>query len=127
MSIYESLTDKEAFTIEATYARTPQDTLTAWLFCFGSNAAGAGANYLFYSPFFGDNIRSGIKDSTTEQLLNTNLALEADQYYTVDLVFDHGKLSLYVDGVLASSVLDSGLKMENIIKNGTSNDMLGFI
>jgi len=125
--IYSSLTDKEAFTIEATYARTQQNANTAWLFCFGSKAESVGKNYLFYAPFFGNGIRAGIKDDRTEHIYNSNSSLEAERYYTVDMVFDHGTVSLYIDGVLAGPALLSGMDMETIVKNGTADGILGYI
>ncbi len=125
-AIYDSLTDKEAFTIEAAYAAARQD-VTSWLFCFGSKTSGVGANYLFYSPFSGNRIRAGIKDSAAERLCDTARSLEEDRYYTVDMVFDHGTISLYIDGVLAGPALVSGMSMETIVKNGTERGILGFL
>lgn len=126
--IYTSLSDKEAFTIEAKYARMPQSASTAWLFCFGSKAAGTGSNYLFYSPFFYDSgIRAGIKDSSTEQLYTASRHLDTDTYYTVSMVFDHGTITLYVDGIPVGPSLESGMNMESIVNAGTENNILGFI
>ncbi len=123
--IYTTLTDKEAFTIETTFARTKQDAYTAWLFCMGSKTAGK--NYLFFSPFFEDKIRAGIKDSSVEKIYQSNYSLEVEQYYTVSMVYDHGMISLYVDGVLAGPPLKSGMSMEKIINDGTSEGILGYI
>ncbi len=59
--IYESLTDKEAFTVEATYARSSKSGAASWLFCIGSIPQSTGTNYMFYAPYFqysGNSIRA---------------------------------------------------------------------
>lgn len=125
-SIYEKLTNKEQFTIQAKYARTTLNN--AWLFCIGSKAQSTGTNYLFYAPFFGGNVpRAGIKDSS-ESLYNfANKSFSADTYYTVTMVFDNGTISIYVDGALVGSPLVTTKTMATIVANGTQNGVLGFI
>ena len=128
MGVYEDLSDKEAFTIEAKYSRSAGSGSASWLFNIGSNVKGTGDNYLFYCPSFSSGaIRSGIKNSSTEYLFSTVSTQTPEQYYTVDMVFDHGKVSLYVDGIEIGKALNTNFSMEDIVKAGTSGDILGFI
>lgn len=127
MGIYNSLTDKEAFTIEVTYARSATSGTNAWLYCFGSNVQSTGTNYLFFCPNFGSTIRSGIKDASNERLFTTTVSQSADEYYTVDMVFDHGVITMYQDGVEVGTALNTGYSMESIVNAGTRNGILGFI
>ena len=125
-SIYDELTDKEQFTIQAKYARTTLNN--AWLFCIGSKAQSTGTNYLFYSPFFGGNTpRAGIKDSSESLYSFGSKSFSTDTYYTVTMVVNNGTISIYIDGMLMGSSLASGKNMASIVANGTQNDVLGFI
>ena len=126
-SLYNDLTDKEAFTIEVTYARSATSGVNAWLYCFGSNVQSWGDNYLFFCPNFGNTIRSGIKYAGNEQLFTTTVSQAVDEYYTVDMVFDHGVITMYQDGIEVGTALNTGFSMENIVNNGTVGDVLGFI
>lgn len=126
-SLYNNLTDKEAFTIEVTYARSASSGTNAWLYCFGSNVQATGSNYLFFCPNFGGMIRSGIKDAFTEQLFTTTVSQAVDEYYTVDMVFDHGVITMYQDGIEVGTALNTGFSMANIVNAGTPDDVLGFI
>lgn len=126
-SLYNNLTDKEAFTIEVTYARSAASGVNAWLYCLGSNVQSWGDNYLFFCPNFGNTIRSGIKYAGNEQLFTTTVSQAADEYYTVDMVFDHGVITMYQDGIEVGTALNTGFSMESIVNAGTVGDVLGFI
>ena len=128
--IYESLTDKEAFTVEATYARSSKSGAASWLFCIGSIPQSTGTNYMFYAPYFqysGNSIRAGIKNASSENLINSSLVLSNDEYYTVDMVFENGKVSLFIDGIEAGPALDTGFRMEEIVSAGTKDGILGYL
>jgi len=131
VSIMDSLTDKEAFTIETTYARANVADDTSWVFCFGSIPKSTGTNYLFYCPRFsfgGNEVRAGIKNSSTEKLFSTGIKNNNEEFYTVNMVFDHGTIKLYLDGVKIGGQLDSGYSiMDDVVTPGTQNDVLGFI
>lgn len=132
MSIMDDLTDQEAFTIEATYSRASNSQGSAsWLFCFGSIPQATGFNYLFYCPYFawgGNEVRAGIKDSSSEQLFSTGLVNKNEQYYTINMVFDHGTIKLYIDGVKVGGELNSGYSiMDDVVTPGTADDILGYI
>lgn len=133
-SIMDSLTDKEKFTVETRYSRNATTGVHSWLFCFGSNPQGTGANYMFYCPKFDNGpVRAGIKDNATEKLFTTSRTLTDDQFYTVDLVFDGGTIKLYIDGVpiqdaQSNPSLASGYSIvDDVITNGCKNDVLGYI
>ncbi len=51
LSIMDSLTDKEQFTIETTFAKSSACGNNAWLFCLGSKVKSTGTNYMFLSDF----------------------------------------------------------------------------
>ncbi len=134
MSIMDDLTDKEKFTIETRYSRSATTGIHSWLFCFGSNPQGSGANYMFYCPKFENgSVRAGIKNNATEKLFNTSRTLTDEQFYTVDLVFDGGTVKLYIDGVPiqdkdGNPSLASGYSIvDDVIANGCKNDVLGYI
>lgn len=132
VSIMDKLTDKEKFTIQVKFAKTA-DVFMAWLFCFGSNPQSTGTNYMFLSPnFMNTQLRAGIKDSTTEKLFATSLVPECNKFYTVNMVFDEGKIRLYWNGVMIKGdngdELDSGYSiMDDIVTPGCKNDILGYI
>ncbi len=136
-SIMDDLTDKESFTIEATFARGAACGSNAWLFCLGSNAMATtenASNYLFLSPNFNPGIiRSGIKDSTTEYLFTTSKNPGNNTFHTIDMVFNKGVLKLYMDGVLIKGdssdySIDSGLEiMKDVVNANTSKTILGYI
>ncbi|MBO5373261.1 MAG: Ig-like domain-containing protein [Lachnospiraceae bacterium] len=133
MSIINSLSDPEEFTIEATYTRSSKSTGQAsWLFCFGSIPKSAGTNYMFYSPYFGfdgtECVRAGIKDTSNEELFKTSIRNENDKYYTIDMVFDNGNIRLFMDGVKVGGEVKSGYSiMDDVVTPGTQNDILGYI
>ncbi|WP_099468916.1 LamG-like jellyroll fold domain-containing protein [Konateibacter massiliensis] len=131
MGIMDALSDKEKFTIEATYSRSTDAGGTSWLFCFGSNPKTAGTNYMFYCPYFSygsGQVRAGIKNSSTEQLFSTGIQNNNDEFYTIDMVFDEGTIKLYIDGVKVGGQLDSGYSIENdVIAGGCVNEILGYI
>lgn len=137
-SIMDNLDDSEKFTIETKYSRSASTGEHSWLFCFGSNPQGTGLNYLFYCPKFENGpVRAGIKNGSTaagsEKLFETSRTLADDKFVTVDLVFDSGKIKLYIDGVLVQDKagkdsLDSGYSIVNdVIKDGCKDDVLGYI
>lgn len=124
--IMDSLTDKEQFTIEATFAKSASCGTNAWLFCLGSKIEGDKSRYLFLSPNFGSAFRTGIRGNS-EILLNTSVGAVTDVYTTVELVFDHGLMQLYCDGEL-SGVGQSGYSILNdVVTPGTSDHILGYI
>lgn len=132
VSIMDKLTDREKFTIQVKFAKTA-DVFMAWLFCFGSNPQSTGTNYMFLSPNFQNTqLRAGIKDSTTEKLFATSLVPERNKFYTVNMVFDKGKIRLYWNGVMIKGdngdELDSGYSiMDDIVTPGCKNGILGYI
>lgn len=132
VSIMDKLTDQEKFTIQVKFAKT-QDVFMAWLFCFGSKPQESGTNYMFLSPNFQNTVlRAGIKDSTDEKLFATSLVPEKNKYYTVNLVFDEGKIRLYWNGVMIKGTdgdeLDSGFSiMDDVVTPGCKDDILGYI
>jgi len=135
LSIMDSLTDKESFTIRATYSKSSELDTTSWLYCFGSDVklTGDGFYYLFYCPFFHwgtGEIRAGIKNGEVlgEKRFITNRVTNSDQYYTVDLVFDQGTITMFVDGVMIDEKLDSGYSIvDDVITPGCVNNILGYI
>lgn len=132
LSIMDKLTSKEKFTIQVKFAKTA-DVFMAWLFCFGSNPQSTGTNYMFLSPNFQNTqLRAGIKDSTTEKLFATSLVPERNKFYTVNMVFDQGKIRLYWNGVMIKGdngdELDSGYNMmDDIVTPGCKDNILGYI
>lgn len=134
IEIMDSLDDKEKFTIEVEFAKNKNCGNNAWLFCLGSKVQKTGTNYLFLSPNFdGKTLRSGIKNSSTEKLFATSTQPEIDKTYTVNMVFDHGTIRLYWNGILikgdkGEDELQSGYSiMDDVVTPGTENDVLGFI
>lgn len=129
MGIIDSLSDKEAFTIETTYARSASAGSTSWLFCLGSKAKATGTNYMFYCPRFNDGaLRAGIKNADSEKLFTTFMQNQNEKYYTVDMVFSKGTVNLYVDGVKVGEEIASGYSIEkDIIEEGTTDNILGYI
>lgn len=132
-SIMESLDNPEEFTVEVKFAKTANCGNNAWLYCFGSKPQGTGTNYMFLSPNFeGKTLRAGIKDSATEKRFGTSIQPKVDEWYTVNMVFDKGKVKLYWNGILIKGdngdELDSGYSiMKDIVEPGTENGVLGFI
>lgn len=128
-SIMDSLTDAEKFSVEITYARSMRCGAITWLWCFGSNPKSTGTNYLFYCPAFNNGaIRAGIKNDSNEILFDTSMTNENEKYYTATLVFDEGKLELYVDGIKVREDLSTGYSiMNDVVKNGCKNNILGYI
>lgn len=135
VGIMDNLTNKEKFTIQVKFAKT-QDVFMAWLFCFGSNPKTTGTNYMFLSPNFQNTLlRAGIKNSDEnngEKLFATSLVPEKNKYYTVNMVFDEGKIKLYWNGVMikgdAGDELDSGYSiMDDVVTPGCKDDILGYI
>ncbi len=133
LEIMESLDDQEKFTIEVEFAKNKNCGKNAWLFCLGSKVKSSGTNYLFLSPNFeGKTLRSGIKNSSTEKLFATSTQPEIDKTYTVNMVFDHGTIRLYWNGIQVKgdngNELNSGYSiMDDVVTPGTENGVLGFI
>lgn len=133
LSIMDSLTDKEQFTIETTFAKSSACGNNAWLFCLGSKVKSTGTNYMFLSPNFNSTtLRAGIKNSGSEKLFGTSIQPAVDTYYTVDMVFNNGTVKLYWNGVLIKgddgTELKSGYSiMDDVVTPGTENGVLGFI
>ena len=133
LSIMDSLTDKEQFTIETTFAKSSACGNNAWLFCLGSKVKSTGTNYMFLSPHFNPStLRAGIKDSGTEKLFGTSIQPAVDTYYTVDMVFNKGTVKLYWNGQLIKgddgTELKSGYSiMDDVVTPGTENGILGYI
>lgn len=133
LEIMESLDDQEKFTIEVEFAKNKNCGKNAWLFCLGSKVKSSGTNYLFLSPNFeGKTLRSGIMNSSTEKLFATSTQPEIDKTYTVNMVFDHGTIRLYWNGIQVKgdngNELNSGYSiMDDVVTPGTENGVLGFI
>ncbi|SKC05508.1 Ig-like domain (group 2) [Lachnospiraceae bacterium] len=129
VSIMDDLQDEEEFTIETTFSRSSSCGNNAWLFNFGSNPKGTGTNYLFLSPAFGGStLRGGIKDDSNEKLLDTGMSTVADKEYTAVMVFDKGKVSLYLNGAQIGKTIDSGYSIrKDVINNGCKNNILGYL
>lgn len=133
LEIMESLDDQEKFTIEVEFAKNKNCGNNAWLFCLGSKVKSSGTNYLFLSPNFeGKTLRSGIMNSSTEKLFATSTQPEIDKTYTVNMVFDHGTIRLYWNGIQVKgdngNELNSGYSiMDDVVTPGTENGVLGFI
>lgn len=133
LEIMDSLDDKEKFTIEIEFAKNKNCGNNAWLFCLGSKVKSSGTNYMFLSPNFeGKTLRSGIKNSSTEKLFATSTQPEIDKTYTVNMVFDHGTIRLYWNGIQVKgddgNELKSGYSiMDDVVTPGTENGVLGFI
>jgi Bacterial surface proteins containing Ig-like domains len=132
-SIMDVLDDPEEFTIQTTFAKSSACGNNAWLFCFGSIPKSSGTNYLFLSPNFeGSTLRAGIKNSNVEKLFGTSIQPVIDKEYTVNMVFNHGKVRLYWNGIQIQggngNELDSGYSiMDDVVTPGTQNGVLGFI
>lgn len=134
-SIMESLTDKEKFTIETKFAKSKDCGTNAWLFCLGSKVKAKGTNYLFLSPNFGGQLRSGIKNSDAdkgEKLFSTLRRPTIDKYYTVSMVFDRGTIRLYLNGIKVQDGNKDALEsdysiMDDVVIPGTENNILGYI
>lgn len=130
--IVSSLDDVEKFTIETRFAKSASCGGNAWLFCLGANT---NTNYLFVSPNFGNPgiIRSGIKNSTDEKLFTTSKQPGNDIFHTLDMVFDEGKVTLYMDGEQIKGdsgeySIDSGYSMQtDIVDANTTETVLGYI
>lgn len=131
MAIVDSLTDVESFTVEVKFAKSVACGDESWLFCLGSKADAVSVeNTLFFSPNSGRGMGVHVVKKDEEKTLVKLGAARKDRYYTVSMVFDHGKINLYVNGrrVGTAGGLDTGCSMENdIIAAGTENDVLGFI
>lgn len=129
-SIIEDLDNSEKFTIEAEYARSADCGQNSWLWSIGSNVKSTGTNYLFYCPAFGGSggpVRSGIKNASSEKLLTLSQVNKDEEFYTATMVFDQGEISLYLDGVLIGTLSSGYSIVDDVIKNGCSEDILGFI
>lgn len=132
--IVSSLDNVEKFTIETKFAKSASCGGNAWLFCLGANV-GQTSNYLFLSPNFGNTniIRSGIKNADTEKLFTTSKQPGNDIFHTLDMVFDEGKVTLYMDGEQIKGdsgeySIDSGCSMQtDIIDANTTETVLGYI
>ncbi len=133
LGIMDSLDDQEAFTIETTFAKSKDCGENAWLFCLGSKVQGTGTNYMFLSPNYGKTtLRAGIKNSSSEKLFATSIQPVVDQWYTVNMVFNHGTVKLYWNGILINGTngdkLESGYSiMNDVVNPGTENGILGYI
>lgn len=131
MGIADSLTDVEAFTIEVKFAKSDACGDNSWLFCLGSQTdASPVENTLFFSPNSGRGMGVHVIKGDGEKTLVKWGGARKGRYYTVNMVFDHGKINLYVNGrrVGKADGLDSGCSMENdIIADATEHDILGFI
>lgn len=129
LSIKDSMTDPEAITMSAVFARTASSTGTAWLFGLGSKVQQTGYNYFFFSPYFqGGETRSGIKSSGTDSEIRFDtVVLTNEIYYSADLVFDYGVMSLYIDGVKIDEIDTGYSMMDDVITPGTTGDVLGYI
>lgn len=131
MSILDSLTDKEIFTVEARFAKSGSCGMEAWLFCLGSEILSEfPENALYFLPNGDQGMGvQAVKDSVEKTLTKPGKVWN-NRYYTVNLVFDHGRMNLYVNGrrVGTADGLETDINIEeDIVAAGTENDILGFI
>lgn len=127
MGIMDSLTDPETFTVETKFSKTADCADDVWLFGFGSKKdENPIENVLFFSPNSEQGMKAEIVKDFEEKAVSSGMA-RADQYYKVDMVFDKGKLTLYVDGKKAGEK-DTGYRvLEDVAAAGTENNILGYI
>ena len=131
MSILDSLTDMETFTVEARFAKSGGCGLEAWLFCLGSDISSEFPdNALYFLPNGGQGMGVGVVKDSVERTLVKPGKVWNNRYYTVNLSVDHGRVNLYVNGrrVGTADGLDTGLNMEeDIVAAGAESNILGFI
>lgn len=129
--IVDSLTDMETFTVETKFAKNSSCGENAWLFCLGSKTSLESLeNALYFSP----NASKGmgvlaVKDLAEKTLTKPGKVWD-DRFYTVNLVVDHGRVSLYVNGrrVGKAGGLVTNLSIkDDIVAAGMKNGILGFI
>lgn len=127
------LIEKEAFAIEAVFQAKAEGN--SWLFCLGTkvNKWPNVKNYAFFCPAQGNNnngkqgnVRTGIKDGSSELLLDESMKLDLNQYHTVRYEFQQGLLKVSVDGNLVGE-RETGYSIQEILKNGTEGDAMGYI
>lgn len=116
--------DDETFSIETSFQTSTK--ANHWLFTLGSVVNGT--NYIFLNPMQGDGkLRLGIKNSTTEQLLdNKGKGITEGEYNTVTATFDRGILSLYLNGALVSTK-DTGYSIREILAKSTDGGVIGYL
>ena len=90
-------------------------------------------NYAFFCPAQGNNnngkqgnVRTGMKDGSSELLLDESMKLDLNQYHTVRYEFQKGVLKVSVDGNPVGEK-DTGYSIQEILKNGTEGDAMGYI
>ncbi len=131
MGIVDSLTDAEAFTIEAKFAKSAACGDDSWLFCLGSKADAASVgNTLYFSLGSSHGMGVHVVKDDGEKSLVKSAKTRADRYYTVNVTFNHGRINLYVDGrrVGTADGLDTGCSIKNdIIAAGAEDGVLGYI
>ena len=130
------LIEKEAFEIEAEFQVAPENKENSWLFTLGSKVAEWPnvKNYLFLCPAQTGNgndankgnLRTGIKDSTSEILLAQSAKIREGAYNTVKVAFDQGTLSVYLNDALVESK-ETGYSIQQILKDGTDGTICGYI
>ena len=123
----------ETFTMEAVFEDST--TSSAWLLTLGTTA-GAWPNvnnYLFVSPLSSDSsyasgMLGAIKNSSTEQRIANSPLLKPDKTAKniVDVVFDNGNVTWYLNGV-ASTTVASGYKIQELLSANSTGTAIGYI
>lgn len=123
----------ESFTIEAVF--TAVEASSSWLFTLGTtiDVWPNVNNYLFVSPIssqsgYANKLLGAIKDGSTEKRYPTTnlLTVEKNVESVVDVVFENGAVTYYVNGV-ASDVTDSGFSIQSILAANSTADCIGYI
>ena len=124
----------EEFSIEAVFKADNVSGENSWLWCLGTKVASWPDvnNYVFLCPAQGNNgngktgnIRAGIKDASTELLLGQEKAITADAYNTIIVEFDHGELTLSLNGEVVETI-STTYSIQEILENG-ADGALGYI
>ncbi len=130
--------NKEAFTIEATYTNNTKSS--AWLLTLGTTVGKWNENpeesvkdYLFVSPNsnqggYDGKMLGAIKGGTNEIRYDAETAMtgERDTKNIVTVVFDHGNVTYYLNGLQAKTT-ESGFKIQDILNANSTSNCIGYI
>lgn len=119
------LKNTEAFTIKSVYKTGTK--ANHWLFTMGNIVDSK--NYLFVNPMTPQGgYLCGIKDNTTEVRVidSTDVSNDVNEYHSVVLSFDYGKIKLYLDGKKIAEKV-TNYSMESILSEGTEKEGIGYI
>ncbi len=117
------LGEDETFSIETVFETTTK--ANHWLYTIGNIVDGA--NYLFVNPMDPNgNMLAAVKDKTSEYRVTEGTAALSKGYHTLTLTFDQGIICLYLDGEEIARK-STGYSIRDILKNGTTGGVCGFI